>query len=192
MRYFPSNVHKYLPKMLLALAFFASSVPADAALVYDKIEVFDGGGGLVSSVFATQAELTANPLAIFYVPNVAVNPAFIGAYSILLDAGTPVDIFGIASGGPDGFNLAFAPGGQAATYPLQNPVIATGSPIDVSRYLDVGLLRSGYSALFSASGAITIPGAVPEPATWAMLLVGFGAVGYTMRGRRQAIRVSFG
>ena len=27
------------------------------------------------------------------------------------------------------------------------------------------------------------PGAVPEPATWAMMLVGFGAVGYGMRRR---------
>lgn len=35
--------------------------------------------------------------------------------------------------------------------------------------------------------------AVPEPATWAMLLAGFGAVGFAMRRRReQNVRVSFG
>ncbi|TCJ32191.1 PEP-CTERM sorting domain-containing protein [Parafrankia sp. BMG5.11] len=28
------------------------------------------------------------------------------------------------------------------------------------------------------------PGAVPEPATWAMMLFGFGAVGFGMRRRR--------
>jgi len=42
----------------------------------------------------------------------------------------------------------------------------------------------------------TIPpgsGAVPEPATWAMMLVGFGAVGGALRRkRRQAVRYSFG
>jgi hypothetical protein len=34
-----------------------------------------------------------------------------------------------------------------------------------------------------------IPGAdvVPEPSTWAMMLLGFGAVGYTMRRRRKGI-----
>jgi len=28
---------------------------------------------------------------------------------------------------------------------------------------------------------------VPEPATWAMMLVGFGAVGYAMRRRRRSL-----
>lgn len=37
------------------------------------------------------------------------------------------------------------------------------------------------------------PGAVPEPATWAMMLVGFGAMGgVTRRKRRQAVRYSLG
>lgn len=31
------------------------------------------------------------------------------------------------------------------------------------------------------------PGAVPEPATWAMMIVGFGLVGSAMRRRRQSI-----
>lgn len=36
-------------------------------------------------------------------------------------------------------------------------------------------------------------GAVPEPATWAMMLAGFGAVGFVMRRRqRQTVRYSFG
>jgi hypothetical protein len=41
---------------------------------------------------------------------------------------------------------------------------------------------------------ITFAGAtagVPEPATWAMMMVGFGAVGFTMRRRRTAIRISY-
>lgn len=33
--------------------------------------------------------------------------------------------------------------------------------------------------------------AVPEPASWAMMILGFGAVGYTMRGRRRVSAVSF-
>jgi hypothetical protein len=34
-------------------------------------------------------------------------------------------------------------------------------------------------------GSITIEQAVPEPATWAMMLFGFGAVGFAMRRRKQ-------
>jgi hypothetical protein len=39
----------------------------------------------------------------------------------------------------------------------------------------------------------SIPAAVPEPATWAMMLVGFGGIGGAMRSRRarQAVKVAF-
>lgn len=37
------------------------------------------------------------------------------------------------------------------------------------------------------SDAILIGGAVPEPATWAMMLLGFGAVGFTLRRRRRVL-----
>jgi hypothetical protein len=33
---------------------------------------------------------------------------------------------------------------------------------------------------------IVVNSAVPEPATWAMMLLGFGAIGFSMRRRRAA------
>jgi hypothetical protein len=40
--------------------------------------------------------------------------------------------------------------------------------------------------LGSYGGNLTfIPGAVPEPGTWAMMLIGFGAIGFSMRRRRR-------
>lgn len=56
---------------------------------------------------------------------------------------------------------------------------------------------SGRSANFAFDvlgvDAATGPGGVPEPATWAMMLIGFGAVGYGLRRRQGAIstRVTF-
>jgi hypothetical protein len=38
---------------------------------------------------------------------------------------------------------------------------------------------------------ITAGAAVPEPATWAMFLMGFGAVGYSMRSRKTKVQVSY-
>jgi hypothetical protein len=38
---------------------------------------------------------------------------------------------------------------------------------------------------FSSGVVINPPGEVPEPATWAMMLMGFGAAGYAMRRRRR-------
>lgn len=36
-----------------------------------------------------------------------------------------------------------------------------------------------------ASGGLIVPGAVPEPGTWAMMLLGFGAIGMTIRRSRR-------
>lgn len=43
---------------------------------------------------------------------------------------------------------------------------------------------------FRVEGVSNVP-AVPEPGTWAMLLIGFGAVGFGMRRRRQKATVSY-
>jgi hypothetical protein len=43
---------------------------------------------------------------------------------------------------------------------------------------------NGIDVLAYAQAGLPIAGGVPEPATWAMFLVGFGAVGWTLRSRR--------
>ena len=42
-----------------------------------------------------------------------------------------------------------------------------------------GALQDGTTEL------VQVAEAVPEPATWAMMLLGFGAVGFAMRRRKQ-------
>jgi len=41
-----------------------------------------------------------------------------------------------------------------------------------------------------STGSLLVPSAVPEPATWAMMLIGFGVAGYSMR-RRNPLTLSF-
>ncbi|MFD1789864.1 FxDxF family PEP-CTERM protein [Sphingomonas floccifaciens] len=50
---------------------------------------------------------------------------------------------------------------------------------------------SGGDAAFAGTLSFASTSAVPEPATWAMMLIGFGAVGATMRRRKQVARVNF-
>ena len=53
-------------------------------------------------------------------------------------------------------------------------------------------LSDGYVAIDNFDAAVSLP-AVPEPTTWAMMLIGFGAVGGAMRSakRRHKLTVSF-
>lgn len=50
---------------------------------------------------------------------------------------------------------------------------------------------TGPGAVSYVTSADTIAGAVPEPATWAMMLMGFGAIGVAMRRRRRASAPKF-
>jgi hypothetical protein len=55
----------------------------------------------------------------------------------------------------------------------------------------VNSIGSGKTAFVDTSfSAVTSPGAVPEPATWAMMIMGFGAIGLMARSdRRKAVPV---
>ena len=71
-----------------------------------------------------------------------------------------------------------------ATYPLTPCFEGTSA---IPRSFDDGTATFGHP---TSNEIIATAGAIPEPATWAMMLAGFGAVGFAMR-RRQKVAVSF-
>lgn len=54
------------------------------------------------------------------------------------------------------------------------------------RFGDEGCNNHVYTLTYNYTPAAEV-GAVPEPTTWAMMLLGFGAIGFTMRRRRPAL-----
>lgn len=101
--------------------------------------------------------------------------------------GTSVEICGTggpncAGGGSSGPDLGETSGGQfILAFTGGDPGTVTLSNATV-RYQSTGLDGQG-----SAIGTPTNPPPpVPEPATWAMMLLGFGAVGYSLRRRRRS------
>lgn len=100
---------------------------------------------------------------------------------------------------PEAANAAAQTGTFIATTLAGTPSADTTAPFtfslasaqDVNFFLKdsyYGDNRGGISIALARVGA-----AVPEPATWAMLLAGFGAVGFAMRRKReQRVAVSFG
>ena len=85
---------------------------------------------------------------------------------------------------------SFVPGTNSRISDLLGPELFTGStamPTFVPG--SFSLTRSNGSA--SGTGTLTITqlvSAVPEPATWGTMLLGFGAVGYSMRRRSAPAR----
>src|SRR5215204_2675669 len=81
---------------------------------------------------------------------------------------------------------------------LYSITLTTSSPdVDFTSAFLAGLggpynlveINGNNSGAGSLGGSITIrqANAVPEPATWAMMLVGFGAVGFAMRRRQKPV-----
>ena len=60
------------------------------------------------------------------------------------------------------------------------------STADISSFT----LTDGYVGVLSGLNGNVITGGVPEPATWAMMLVGFGGLGIAMRTRRKQAAAS--
>lgn len=95
--------------------------------------------------------------------------------------------FGTVQGGSAGAFVASPPAGT---------LTVTSDVLDVSRFVtsDFSLAFSGFSRpfdpdrTFRANVSGTFAGAVPEPASWAMMITGFGLVGMVSRRRRPAAR----
>jgi hypothetical protein len=118
-----------------------------------------------------------------------------------------LNVFAVDGGTPDSDatvryrNGATAPvnGGLSSSYFSQFTSIAVpGNSSSGSRTID-GVNYSDTWLVGAASGgsndgfklfSVTVNTAVPEPATWAMMLVGFGGLGATLRTRRRMTAVA--
>lgn len=69
---------------------------------------------------------------------------------------------------------------------LANPNISKGTfALGAGSHSINGTLITGVPGYIGGSGFFRIDVAVPEPATWVMMLLGFGAIGLSMRIRRK-------
>jgi hypothetical protein len=158
--------------------------PADAAGSHGLYFVADEAHPqTISQMVSTIAGNTYDFGFDIYVPfNGAANPNDASFSAIV--AGVPFATFTASS-------LA---AGQWLRYTASG-VAATTGPVD----FDFDFSSFGYPAkdfvvdrvYFGTTPALDSTGAVPEPASWAMMLGGFGLVGGAMRSRRKAA-VSFG
>jgi hypothetical protein len=195
----------YLPKFALSCALVALTGVAHAATFTGQSvngTITSPGGAFTTIVpFTSPAivgpgiEFTSNSTDVFnQVWNVTAD---FSATALTIKFLTPASVNGNISNGTGVVDLAFSgfsgvtplafksynctPAGFACSTfsggPNSTIVTSTASAFDVK----FGVLRTGETYVF---------GVVPEPASWALMLVGFGLVGIALR-RRQPARVSF-
>ena len=104
-----------------------------------------------------------------------------GLYSISLNTSSASVDFtsAVLSNGTDSYPLSFLVSqGPNEFWGLDTTFIAAGQYT-----LTINGNNNGTGVL---AGTVTISPAVPEPATWAMMLLGFGAIGWHLRRRKAA------
>jgi hypothetical protein len=140
--------------------YFTFTLAAGQAL--DAIEILTGTTTLGFSFIGVQSgnQLTLDPAS-------ADATGLLGWYHYSgADVGSDIlDNMGTSGAGSTGFTGPLGPG----TYSFWVQEASPGTPVRYKFNFIVG----------------NFVGEVPEPATWAMMLLGFGAVGYTMRRRRR-------
>jgi len=117
-----------------------------------------------------------------------------------LDSGTPFDITDLSLAANSTIGLYFtatanvvSPNGSVVRYTNSstNVGIATDSNADLTilagRGVEYPFDPRGTGRDFNGFLTYTIGGAVPEPSSWAMLIVGFGMVGVVARRRKTAV-----
>ena len=161
---------------------------------------------VAASLFATSAQaaqslVITGPSGTFGDDSVTcgMNPApcaFTRNFNFVTPAGftlTSIDISSVATSNPltnidfttvtfNGVNFNLILSGTQEFRNLLNQTIVAGGNNTIAV---TG--TSGGGAAFSGGLSFAAQAAVPEPGTWAMMLLGFGAIGFAMRRRRQPL-----
>ena len=194
---------------LLAAGSIVAATPACAASVFTFSFDNQGIGGNYSSdgplvgpivgtgTFTTSADLAAGTYDILSLPDFSVNFSFADGTTLsTADITTPltgvaVRIADFAGGGErlfftEGSGVGVNGGSYGGAVDLQN----------ASGFLSFEPTYAGGNFLYYTGGSsgrylAISDAAVPEPATWALIILGFGAVGSMLRRRRPNVALSY-
>jgi hypothetical protein len=176
--------NRFLAAALATTALLAVSAQAQAATVLIQGVVFFGTGTPVTEYSKPNSQVAFS----FDVPEVLdANPtAEVTDFSYMLngvDVSSPVVGVEFYDSGQDGmFDIFFAD----HTVSIYGADIGSSGTIGSAGFYNV---TAGIDQVYPGTGVggvtVNVP-SVPEPATWAVMLVGFGAIGASMRSRRKA------
>jgi len=163
--------------------------PSAATSPSDTLTVYNGKGKVRWTLSAT--ETTTEAGVIFLLPSFKLDRSQVGNLTYVINPpreGSGLsDIVGIYAAGNHGKQLALGfqsdgdPAGLGSPPAGALTIQETHNPVNVTRYLPLDLRQKGWTAAFTSDlEPITT---VPEPAAWALMLVGFGLAAYALRRR---------
>jgi len=182
------NVIKTLAMSTVLFAVAAAAAPANAATVVINGSLSSADATFNSPNAGNPPTSTSSGAFSYDAYGFTVNTA--GTYAITAASRVFDTYLGLYQGA---FNpqsplvnvLQYDDDSGAATDSLINRSLSTGVQYFAVVTSFAPSSRGNYSLTISGPGTATIGAAVPEPATWAMMILGMGAVGFAMRRRKQ-------
>lgn len=175
------NKHCALALVAAATLAFGAASSANATVLVDT--AVDGS---YSATFVAGSALTDISFGMWNPPSYttidAISLTDAGGPNLLTQAWTltPGPSYCCSSSGDDGSQAGYLSSGSYAPYTVFDQQVAT--TVGDTYTLNFTLSNSwGYDQYAAASDALT---AVPEPATWGLMLVGVGGLGAALRRRR--------
>lgn len=103
---------------------------------------------------------------------------------------------GVIDQTPNGTRASFTDptGTQGGVSFFYNPTPGLTNAVRLPTFNELALFTGGEATFGNSVGTFTytrIGGAVPEPATWGLMILGFGAIGGAMRMARRKVSVSY-
>lgn len=174
--------------LLAVTAAMAVAAPAYAQTYVSGTQTFNSVGDQIGSNF--------DIVTLSSVSGTFTTPGLYDIYNVSFTVGTNATVAATTNGSFP--NNSITIGGTPYTFAVPYTIaISSSDTLTFNPFTTtMGGLNFAFNLLSLSSGGATVTGvlranvsAVPEPAAWAMMLFGFGAIGFAMR-RRNAVRTS--
>jgi PEP-CTERM motif len=143
----------------------------------DCLQIFNPDGSQLSLLAITEQDELDNPGKMWMIGGlVETNPLLLDQWIKVSEPGAGALGFSDFVGIPTSGTIAFIsdPADRIPEFTILRTVTETSSAIDVSDLLSSGAFAQGFRVSFQSDFEAT----VPEPSTWAMLLLGFAGLGF--------------